>query len=134
MENIIVVGNGDVFHRFIAPSLELLEHEGRAKTLCTIDIRQRADLEYLSEKIEHRIRTPDEKLSDLLEDKKNESPIVILSHDTDMHYSDSKELLNSGFRVMLEKPYVSSAQQFKDFEKLVSENSGRIFLMEYYLM
>ncbi|MEM3091821.1 MAG: Gfo/Idh/MocA family oxidoreductase [Candidatus Pacearchaeota archaeon] len=134
MENIIVVGTGDVFHRFLAPALEILEFQGLLKVIATIDIKNRSALEYLSEKIEHRIRTSDENLSDLIEDMKEKNPIVILAHDNDLHYEDTKNLVENGFRVMLEKPYVVNKWQLDLFKRLISKNSNKIFLMEYYLM
>ncbi len=134
MENIVVVGTGDVFHRFIAPSLELLEYQGFLKTLATIDIKPRARLENLSEKIRHRIRTPDEKLSSLLSDLRDENPLVILAHDNDYHYSDTDDLVSNDFRVMIEKPYVTNQRDLNKLTDLMSKKPGRIFLMEYYLM
>jgi predicted dehydrogenase len=134
MENIVVVGTGDVFHRFIAPSLEILEHQNLLKILATVDIKKRGPLEYLSEKIEYRIRTPDQSLPDLLNDLKEKDPIVILAHDNDLHYQDTRELVSAGFRVMLEKPYVVSKNQLDSLKKINEENPEKIFLMEYYLM
>ncbi|GIU68459.1 MAG: hypothetical protein KatS3mg093_346 [Candidatus Parcubacteria bacterium] len=134
MENIAVVGTGDVFHRFLAPSLEILEFQQLVKVLVTIDIKQRKPLEYLSEKIEHRVRTSDEGLGFLLNDMKDKKPIVILAHDNDLHYEDTKDLVENGFSVMLEKPYVINKNQLNSLKKLISENPNKIFLMEYYLM
>src|SRR3989338_100109 len=134
MENIVVVGTGDVFHRFIAPSLEILEHQQLLKVLATVDIKKREPLEYLSEKIEYRIRTPGQTLTNLLDDLKDKNPIIILAHDNDSHYQDTKELVSEGFRVMLEKPYSVSKKEFASFKKIHHENPGKIFLMEYYLM
>jgi len=134
MENIIVVGTGDVFNRFLAPSLEILEFQRFLDVIATVDIKKRQPLEYLSEKIEHRIRTCDEDLSNLLSDLKEKNPIVILAHDNDLHYSDTKDLVKEGFRIMLEKPYVINKKQLYSFKKLIRENPQEVFLMEYYLM
>lgn len=134
MENIVVVGTGDVFNRFIAPSLEILEVQQLLKVLATVDIKKRDPLEYLSEKIEYRIRTPEQDLNDLLSDLKEKDPIVILAHDNDVHYQDTKELVSNGFRIMLEKPYVINRKQFDSLKALHNENLRKIFFMEYYLM
>jgi len=134
MDNIIVVGTGDVFHRFLAPSLEILELQQLLKGLVTVDIKKREPLEYLSEKIEHRVRTPGQALNDLISDLKEKNPIIILAHDNDFHYQDTKELISNGFRVMLEKPYVVNRKQFDSLKTLHNENPGKIFFMEYYLM
>ena len=133
MENIVVVGTGDVFHRFIAPSLEILEYQRFLKTLATIDIKPRARLEHLSDNLEHRIRTSDEELSSLISDFKGDNPVVILAHDSDHHYSDAEDLVSNGFRVMIEKPYVTRQRDLEKLRGLISQNPGKIFLMEYYL-
>ena len=134
MENIIVVGTGDVFHRFIAPSLEILEFQRLLKVLATVDIKQRATLEYLQESVKHKVRTSEESLSSLFDDLKENNPIVILSHDNDLHYEDTKNLISSGFRIMLEKPYVVNSSQFNSLKRLIEDNKEKVFLMEYYLM
>lgn len=134
MENIVVVGTGDVFQRFISPSLELLEYEGLIKTLTTIDIKSRARLEYLSENLEHRIRVSNEKLSSLLSDLRSRNPIVILAHDNDYHYQDTEDLVSNSFRVMLEKPYVTNKTDFSKLKELISKKSESVYLMDYYLM
>lgn len=134
MENVIAVGTGDVFHRFIAPSLEILELQQLLKVLATVDIKKRASLEYLSEKIEHRVRVSEEPLSELLADLKPKNPIVLLAHDNDLHYQDAKDLINSGYKVMLEKPYVVNQSELGNLKELISQAPNQIFLMEYYLM
>lgn len=134
MENAVVVGTGDVFHRFLAPTLEILELQQLVNTVSTVDIKERPLLEYLSEKIEHRIRTTDEELSDLLQDFRNRSPIVVLAHDNDMHYEDTKDLVEKEFRVMLEKPYAVDRSELDSLRELDKENPGKIFFMDYYLM
>ena len=134
MKDIIVVGTGDVFRRFLAPSLGLLEAQRLLRALATVDIREREPMGCLSEGIEHRMRAFDEALSALLEDLKGKNPIVILAHDNDLHYQDTKDLVDSGFQVMLEKPYVIGKDQLDSFKQLVSEHPQRVFLMGYYFM
>lgn len=134
MRHIIVVGTGDVFRRFLAPSLEALGAQGLLRVLATVDIKPRQPLECFSGSVEHKIRASHEPLSSLLGDLKRENPIVILAHDNDLHYQDARDLVEAGFQVMLEKPYVTNREQFDALVRLIAKHPQQIFLMGYYFM
>lgn len=132
MINVVVVGTGDLYQRFLAPSLEDLRAEGRAKIIRTIDIIPRKDEEFLKD-VEHKLRSPEQKLSEILSDLKGEDPIVILGHVNHLHISDAEDLVTQGFRVMIEKPYAINFNQLEILKKLILENPSKIFLLDYYL-
>ncbi len=133
MENIIVVGTGDLYQRFLAPALSYMQNK-EINLIATVDIKPKFSNEDAFSGIEHRVRTQNQPLSKLLDDLKEKNPIVILGHVNDLHVSDAVDLVSNGFRIMLEKPYAVNIEELNILEKLIKENPSKIFLMEYYLM
>lgn len=131
MENIIVVGIGDLYQRFLAPALSYMQNK-ETNLIATVDIKPKNSDEFFSE-VSHRIRQFNEPLSSLLSDFKEKNPIVILAHVNDLHLRDTEDLVSNGFRVMLEKPYVVDFKQLESLRNLIEKNPKKIFLMEYYL-
>lgn len=133
-ENIVVVGTGDLYHRFLAPSLAYMQGKGILNVICTLDIRskQKEDT-FLGDK-GHRLRSGEQKLSVLLSDLKNQDPIVYLGHANNFHISDAEDLLSTGFRVILEKPYCINKIELETLKQLCQKYSEKIVLVDYYLM
>jgi len=134
MEKIVIVGTGDYYYRFLAPCLQHLEKEGLIEVLATVDIRQKPFPEISHFNVEHRIRFPSERISETINDLKEQNPIVILGHSNHLHIPDLQDLISNGFRVMLEKPYAVDHEQFLTLQKLLMQYPNKIALLEYYLM
>lgn len=132
MENVVVIGTGDLYQRFLAFALEDLRSEGRIEILRTIDIIPRKEEQSLSN-VEHKIRLPSQKLSEILIDIKDKDPIIILGHSNHLHVSDAEDLVLNGFKVMIEKPYAIDFEQLNSLKTLILQNPGKIFLLDYYL-
>ena len=132
MENIVVVGTGDLYQRFLASTLEDLRLEGRVNVLRSIDIKEKPLFGFLQD-VEHKIRLPSQKLSEILIDIQDKNPIVILGHLNNLHVSDAEDLVSKGFRVMIEKPYSINFEELSILKKLILENPNKIFLLDYYL-
>ncbi len=134
MENIIVVGTGDLYGRFLAPSLHGMQQQNITKLVATCDILDKKEDPYFGD-TPHIIREdPSQSLSDVLSEFKPLNPIVILGHANNYHFMDLKDLINAGFRVMLEKPYATDSVQLAAMENLIRQNPGKIALIDYYLM
>jgi len=136
MQKIIIVGTGDYYKNIIAPSLELMSQEGLIEVVCTVGMETVLDsAKPISFKnIEHRIRKPGESLSFLLSDFKGQNIAVILGHANEFHVSDSVDLVNNGFKVMVEKPYCIDKEQMGIMKDLIINYSDKIVPLEYYLM
>jgi len=135
--NIITVGTGDYWHNQLLPTLAKLEREGLVHHQASVDITPRTEKETEKENlpsVEHRIRKPGQPLSKILQDLSTEEPVVILGHANEMHTPDAQDLLENGFKVLVEKPYAVNPAQFASLTKLVSTFPGKIALAEYYLM
>lgn len=133
MENIIVIGTGDLYTRFLAPCLYYMQKQGLINLIATVDIKEKIDDPYFKN-ILHIIRKPSQKLSELLISMKNKNPVILLGHPNNLHTSDAEDLLPKGFRVMMEKPYSINQNQLNSIKKLVGKNPNKIALLDYYLM
>ena len=133
MENIIVVGTGDLYYRFLAPSLKVMEERNEAKILFTVDIREKPFPDRDFPNVPHLIRKKDEKLSLLLNEYQDKNPIVYLGHSHEHHYHDSIDLVSNGFRVLLEKPYALNKDQLEGLKKILVLHPKKLVFVEYYL-
>lgn len=132
-EQIIVIGTGEYGLQLLGPTLQLLQQEGRIEVAATVDIKQRPQTPYYTG-VGHRIREPEQELSDLLGDLIDREPIVILGHSNDYHTPDTLDLIKNGYRVMMEKPFAVSVEELDMLEAGIEQQPGRVALLEYYLM
>ena len=133
MENIIVVGTGDYYSRFLAPCLEILQQQKLVKVLTSIDIKENDERKYLKE-VPHKIRQPSQELNEIISDFASMDPIIILGHANNFHLPDAEKIVLKGFRVMIEKPYAINHEEIKNLESLIKKYPEKIFLLDYYLM
>lgn len=133
MENTIVVGTGDLYYRFLAPTLDYMNKNREINILATVDIKPKPLNDELFPKTKHIIRTENQKLSELLADFKDMNPVVILGHAHHFHLSDAKDLLLNGFKVVVEKPYSVSKSELDELKILLKKFNNRIVLLDYYL-
>src|SRR3989344_2810117 len=129
--NLIMVGVGDYWKGFAKPTLAAMESEGLINLLANVDINPRS----LSENYpkEHYVREENQLLSELLAEKKELNPVVILGHLNHLHTPDAEELVHNGYPVLIEKPYSVDREQLNVLKKLISENPNKVALAEYYL-
>ena len=135
MTKIIVVGTGNYYKNFLAPSLSLLKKERLAEVLATLS-RERGDInkpDFFS-RTEHVARTVKEQLSSLFADFQSEKTIIVLSHVNDLHTPDAADLIKHNFKVIIEKPYCINQSQLRVLQGLVRNNPRKIGLLEYYLL
>lgn len=128
---LILVGTGDYYYKIIGPSLALLQKEGLIRILATVSTSGKSKI---NNAIEHRIRKPNAKLSRLLADLKKYEPVVILAHTNELHASDARDLLMSGFTVFVEKPYAINQAQMREAQKMARAYPKKLVPLEYYLM
>lgn len=133
---IITIGTGDYWHNLLLPTLKKLEQEGVAHHLVSVDIAPRNEKKEneILLSVEHRIRKPEQPLSDLLQDLSSEEPVVVLGHANEMHTPDAEDLVKNGFKVLVEKPYSINHAQFTSLKELIEAFPEKIALAEYYLM
>lgn len=129
-ERLVIVGTGDYYRRIVGPSLAKLRAEGHITILSTVSRNPAGKIAG----IPHRIRGENVPLSDLLSDLKKQNPIVLLGHSNDLHTPDADDLVRSGFRVMIEKPYCINTLQMNSMRELLRKYPRKIVLLEYYLM
>jgi len=134
MYNIVAVGVGDYYRKWLAPSLQIMHDLGLVELIATIDIKEREIYDgHPFDHVQHRIRDEDARLSSLINDLRGRKPIVILGHSNDLHTSDAVDLASNGFKVMVEKPYVIDEQQFSAMEDLVRGDQD-VVLLESFLV
>lgn len=133
MEKIVVVGTGDLYYRFLAPSLKYMQDKGEIKVLATVDIKVKPLLEKYFLQVPHIIRKENEPLSSLLTSFKKENPIIFLGHANNFHLRDAINLLEGGFRVILEKPYALNKEELIKLKSLLKRYPSELVLADYYL-
>ncbi len=144
MGNIIVVGSeGQCSCRLIGPALDSLQDDGQANVLATCDITKRTENGYGSNDTPHVVRKEGEKLSETLKDYKSGEPIVFLANPNDFHTPDSIDLIENGFKVIVEKPYcvpgdirnpkIDPLEELNTFNAAIKEESDKIFPIDHYM-
>ena len=135
MDNIVIVGCGDHFRSNLAPSLSTMIVDNEVKVIATVD-HIPLDVNYLdsTHPIPHIVRQSGQSLSACLLQFKAQDPIVLLAHSHDQHTKDTCDLVASGFRIIVEKPYAIKSSELETIHDLLKANPKRIALAEYYLM
>ncbi|MCH7850064.1 MAG: Gfo/Idh/MocA family oxidoreductase [Nanoarchaeota archaeon] len=133
MENIVIVGTGDHYHRFLAPCFDTLQQQRISNLVATVSISNK-EFDDIFEDVKNIVRNKEDLLSDTLNDIRDLDPIVILGHANDFHFRDLKDLVENGFRVMVEKPYAINFEEFDGLKKLLNEYPKKIFLLDSYLL
>ena len=131
MHNIVVVGTGDYYAKTLAPVLARLQKEGFLKVVVTIDSTERRPGIALAE-VRHRRREPEIPLKNLIADLKPLNPIVILAHANLYHATDAEDLVQHGFRVILQKPYAINQDELRILENILDHYPQRLALVESY--
>ena len=134
MENIIIVGTGECYNYLFSEPLYLLHKLGLLRVLSTVDIvPQNPKRHDLFRGVEHRIRKRPQKIHEVINDLKSFNPIVILIHGSEYHVIDSIELLDAGYRTIVEKPYCIDPNSAPVMKQALINYPTRISLAEYYL-
>ena len=132
---IIVVGTGQFYKEWLGPAIAALQSEGRANLAATVDLKA-ADAVPTIRGIDdtlHLQRREGVALSDLLADLHADNPVVVLGHSNESHVNDAWNLLDSGFRVLMEKPYALTLNEMMEVHALARMYQGRVAFGEYYL-
>ena len=129
-EAIIIVGTGDYYRNILSLSLLKLQKEGRVQILATVSRSEKGKIKG----IPHLLRAPGTPLHHVLAELKKYQPLVLLGHSNELHTSDASDLVYAGFRVLVEKPYCTSAAQLRAMRTLIRRYPNRVVLVEYYLM
>ncbi|MEK6927746.1 MAG: hypothetical protein AABX11_04905 [Nanoarchaeota archaeon] len=130
MDNLVIVGVGDLYNRFVEHALKYMVDKKELNVLATIDIK---DKPKDSLDCPHILRKSNEKLSVILAPLKQFNPLVFLGHPNNLHLSDAKDLLSNGFKVLIEKPYAINNQELKELPLLIEKYPEKIVLLDYYL-
>jgi len=131
MHNIVVIGTGDYYAKTLAPVLAQLQKEGFLNVVVTIDSVERRPCVALAE-VDHRRREPGIPLRNLIADLKPLNPIVILAHANLYHATDAEDLVQHGFRVILQKPYAINQDELQILEHILDHYPQRLALVESY--
>lgn len=135
MDHLIIVGAGDYYRQIIGPAIDTLVREGQVCVDAVVDIVDAFDDGSFSffEKATYLKREKDQSLSSLLSSYASVDPVILLGHANQLHTHDAIDLLEAGFRVMLEKPYSISSAEFAQLQTAMEKFPGKIALLEYYL-
>lgn len=128
--NLTLIGAGEYWRQYISRIASELEMDGFAKVQAAVDTRGSGEIE-LKPGVGHILRTyPNEPLSDLI--APTQPDVVIIANPNRFHVDDAEELVNKGFRVLMEKPYASDEREVSRVAALLT-NTNRLALSEYYL-
>jgi len=133
MKNLIIVGIGDHYKRFLSHTFSHLQEEGIIELVASVDLKESPSYPQFPDK-KHFVRKPGQKLSSLLESFKKDNPIIVLAHSNEEHYNDLEDLVLNGYNVMLEKPYVTNKEDLEKLRKLLFSHKRQIFLLDSYLL
>ena len=132
-QNIVVVGTGEYGIQLLGPTLHILQQEGRVHVTATVDVKDRVETPHYAH-VGHRLRQPEQDLSDLLSDLQETKPVVILGHSNEFHTPDALDLIAHGYSVMVEKPFAVSLPQLQALNTGMQQHPNSVALVEYYLM
>lgn len=135
MRNVIVVGCGEQYRQNTAPTLAWMESAGEIKVIATVDLKpMQAPLHRDGPTALHLVRAPGQPLADCLKSFRHDDPVVYLAHSHSCHVSDTFNLVEDGFSVVLEKPYAILPADLQRLGALVKAHPRQVALAEYYLM
>merc|ERR1712098_924080 len=115
------------YAKTLAPVLALLQKEGFLNVVVTVDSAERRPCVALAE-VDHRRREPEIPLRNLIADLKPLNPMVILSHANLYHATDAADLVQHGFRVILQKPYAINQDELQILENILDHYPQRLAL------
>ena len=135
MEKLIVVGCGEHYYTNLAPALSVLESNNLVEVIATVDVKNTIDASpFFRHKIFHLSRHSDQLLSTLLHEFREVNPIILLAHSNSWHITDTVDLIQNGYRVILEKPYAINLAGITTLNSLFANFPNQIAFAEYYLM
>ena len=135
MEKLIIVGCGEHYRSNLAPALSVLESNNLVEVVATVDVKDTIDASpFFRRRIFHLSRHPDQLLSALLHDFRKNNPIILLAHSNSWHIADTVDLIQNGYRVLLEKPYAINLTGIATLNSLFANYPNQIAFAEYYLM
>lgn len=131
---LVLVGTGEYYQKILIPALTRLTSEEIVEPILTVDVKPRKEEAHpVFSLVPHRVRKEGEKLSTMLVDVAGMHPVVILGHANHLHVSDAEDLVQSGFRVLIEKPFALTREELSRLEKVIDKELPRVGLIEYYL-
>ena len=124
-----IVGAGECFENYYLPANAALSKEGVSAITTVIDIRSQSELKIPPNATFIQRQRPDQPLSELL--VRREPNLVVLSHPNSFHLPDAEELVDKGYKVLLEKPFALNIPEISRVDALLK--TGNLGLVEYYL-
>lgn len=131
--DILVVGAGDCYNQNHLPANKKLKKDGVASITGVVDVKPESEV-ILPEGAVYVQRKPSQPLSELVGrlPQSQKPDVVILSHPNSLHVPDAEDLVRSGHKVLMEKPFALDEAQLSRVEKLLE--TGRLALVEHYLL
>jgi len=134
MDDVIIVGTGECYYKLVGKPLEEMQRKGLVNVIGTVDLRPKdASKQDPFANAPHILREKKQSLCEVLNNYKEKNPVVFLIHSNEFHTPDAEELIEGGFRALVEKPYSITVPQANIMKNLVKNHPKSIALAEYYL-